>query len=134
MVKTATAMSAGTEWMAAATSEHDRTQCGADQWDQVGDGDEERDERRERDSGGQQHEVGGHAADHRDQEVARQVAGDRLGAVPGDGACAPGDLRVQQVQGSLHDLGPLEHHEVGQDEDGEDAGDAGGEPLQETGG
>ena len=72
------------------------------------------------------------AADDADQQVARDVAGDGLRAVGADPAGPVAVLGRQEVQRGLGHLGPLQHHQVGEDEDRHGAGDAGGHTAQDA--
>src|SRR5215211_1544122 len=98
---------------------HDGAQGRADQGNQVGEADEQGDDPSVGDAHDPQHDVGDGAGDDADHQVAGHVAGDRLGAVgghPPDPFLTPfrqrGDPAGQQ-------LGALQDHEEGEDEDGD---------------
>jgi hypothetical protein len=87
---------------------------------------------RERNAGDLEDGVGEQAADHADQQVAGQVSGDGLRAVPAHAADSFAAVTVEQVQGARGGLGGLEDHEVGEHEDGDGAGHPGRRAAQEA--
>ena len=111
----------------------DRWDCaerGADQGDEVGEADPEREHTAERHVEYQQRDEGRAACDDADQEVAEDVAGERAGAVMEHGLDAPSSWWWQDAQGPFQHVGPVEDHEQREHDDGDRNRDRGGHALR----